>query len=104
MANNDSLKTVVFQPTRGSLIKLGDTSTRVVGLTDASMTIARYQSLIYEAVMLATKSGLQELFQASRTGIGSALNSAVKQMASAISQHAEPKTEGQLHQMPVQQL
>jgi Zn finger protein HypA/HybF involved in hydrogenase expression len=43
--------------------------------------------------MLTSKSGIQELFQASRTGVGSTLNSAVKQMASAISQRAEPKSE-----------
>lgn len=49
--------------------------------------------VLYEAILLASKTGLQELFQASRTGIGSTLNSAVKQMASAISQRAEPKTE-----------
>lgn len=49
--------------------------------------------VIYEAIMLGSKSGVQELFQASKTGIGSTLNSAVKQMASAISQREETKTE-----------
>ena len=49
--------------------------------------------VLYEAILLASKSGLQELFQVSRTGIGSALKSAVKQMALAISQRAEPKSE-----------
>ena len=49
--------------------------------------------VIYEAIMLTSKSGLQELFQASRTGIGSTLNSAMEQMASAISQRAEPRPE-----------
>ena len=49
--------------------------------------------VIYEAIMLTSQSGVQELFQASRTGTGSTLNSAVKQMAAAISQRAEPKTE-----------
>ena len=49
--------------------------------------------VIYETIMLTSKSGVQELFNASRTGIGSTLNSAVKQMASAISQCEEPKTE-----------
>jgi len=49
--------------------------------------------VIYEAIMLISKSGVQELFQASRTGIGSTLNSAVKQMATAISQRGEPQTE-----------
>jgi hypothetical protein len=36
-------------------------------------------------------SGVKELFQVSRTGIGANLNSAVKQMASAISLREEPK-------------
>jgi predicted RNA-binding Zn-ribbon protein involved in translation (DUF1610 family) len=49
--------------------------------------------VLYEAILLTSKSGLNELFQASRTGIGLKLNSAVKQMASAISQHDEPKAE-----------
>jgi hypothetical protein len=47
----------------------------------------------YEAIMLTSKSGVQELFQTSRTGIGSTLNSAVKLMASAIAQRTESKTE-----------
>jgi len=45
--------------------------------------------VLYEAILFASKSGLQELFQTSRTGIGSTLNSAVKQMASAIAQRGE---------------
>ena len=49
--------------------------------------------VIYEAIMLGSKSGVQELFQTSKTGMGSTLNSAVKQMASAISQREETKTE-----------
>lgn len=49
--------------------------------------------VIYEAIMLTSKSGVQELFQASRAGIGSTLNSAVKQMALAISQRGESKAE-----------
>ena len=49
--------------------------------------------VIYEAIMLTSKSGLQELFQTSRTGSGSTLNLAVKQMASAISQREEPESE-----------
>ena len=49
--------------------------------------------VIYEAIMLTSKSGVQELFQASRAGMGSTLNSTVKQMASAISQRGDPKTE-----------
>jgi hypothetical protein len=43
--------------------------------------------------LLTSKSGLQELFQLSRTGLGIQLQAAVKQMASAISQRGEPKTE-----------
>ena len=42
--------------------------------------------VIYEAIMLTSTSDLQELFHSSRTGIGSTLNSTVKQMASAISE------------------
>lgn len=49
--------------------------------------------VIYEAIMLTSKSGLRELFQTSRTGIGSTLALAVKQMATAISQRGETKTE-----------
>jgi len=49
--------------------------------------------VIYEGIMLTSKSGVQELFQTSKTGVGSILNSAVKKMASAISQRGEPKTE-----------
>ncbi len=49
--------------------------------------------VIYEAIMLTSKSGVRELFQCSRTGIGSALNSAVRQMASAISQRPQAETE-----------
>ena len=47
--------------------------------------------VIYEAIKLTSKSGVQELFQASKTGIGLKLNSAVKQMAFAIAQRGEPK-------------
>ena len=49
--------------------------------------------VIYEEILLTSKSGLQELFQASRTGVGSTLNSAVKHMAVAISQTGESDTE-----------
>jgi predicted RNA-binding Zn-ribbon protein involved in translation (DUF1610 family) len=49
--------------------------------------------VIYDAVLLTSKSGLRELFQASRTGVGANLDAAVKQIASAISQRVEPKTE-----------
>jgi len=41
--------------------------------------------------MFTSGSGVREMFQASRTGIGSKLNSAVKQMASAISARAQPE-------------
>ena len=49
--------------------------------------------MLYERILLTSKSGLQELFQASRIGIGSVLNSAVKQMALATSQRGDRKTE-----------
>jgi len=49
--------------------------------------------VLYEVMSLTSKSGLREMFYISRTGIGSIFNGAVKQMASAISQRAEPKTE-----------
>jgi len=49
--------------------------------------------VLYEAILMRSKSGLQELFQASRTGTGSTLNSAVQQMASAIFQRGETKIE-----------
>jgi hypothetical protein len=41
--------------------------------------------VLYEVIMLTSRSGVREMFQASRTGIGSKLHLAVKQMASAIS-------------------
>lgn len=50
--------------------------------------------VLYESIFLTSKSGLRELFQASRTGIGGVLNSAVRQMALAISQREARKTEG----------
>jgi hypothetical protein len=49
--------------------------------------------VIYEAILLASKSGLRELFQASRTGIGVQFDATVKKLASAISQRAEPNAE-----------
>jgi hypothetical protein len=49
--------------------------------------------VLYEEILLASKSGLQELFQLSRTGIGANLSTAVNQMASAISQRNEPSKE-----------
>jgi hypothetical protein len=49
--------------------------------------------VIYEEILLRSKSGVQELFQASRTGSGVKLDSAVKQMASAIAQRGQPQTE-----------
>lgn len=49
--------------------------------------------VLYDEIMLTSRSGVQELFQASRTGIGAKLNSAVNQMAAAISQRGESKTE-----------
>ena len=47
--------------------------------------------VLYDAIMLTSGSGVREMFQASRTGIGSKLNLAVKQMASAISPRAQPE-------------
>ncbi len=49
--------------------------------------------VLYEEILLTSNSGLQELFQASRTGIGAQLDSAVKQLALAISQRGEPQRE-----------
>jgi len=45
--------------------------------------------VIYEALFLTSKSGLQELFQLSRTGVGVQLKNAVASMASAISASVE---------------
>lgn len=58
--------------------------------------------VIYEAILLLSKSGVRELYQASRTGVGSKLNSAVRQMAMAISQRgqAEPKADGDFVKCP----
>lgn len=49
--------------------------------------------VIYEALMLSSKSGLRESFQISRTGLGSTLNASVKQMASAITERGQAKVE-----------
>jgi len=49
--------------------------------------------VLYEAILLSSKTGLKELFQASRIGVGAQLNSAIKQMASAISLREEAKPE-----------
>jgi hypothetical protein len=49
--------------------------------------------VIYEALLLTSKSGLRESFQISRTGLGSTLNSSVKQMASAITERGQAKIE-----------
>jgi hypothetical protein len=48
---------------------------------------------IYESMLLASNSGLRELFQMSRTGIGTQLKTCAIRMASAISQRDEPKPE-----------
>ena len=45
--------------------------------------------MLYEEILLTSESGLRELFQASRTGVGVGLDSAVKLMAAAISQIPE---------------
>ena len=46
--------------------------------------------VLYEAFFLTSKSGLQELFQLSRTGVGVQFKNAVASMASAISSSLEP--------------
>jgi len=46
--------------------------------------------VIYEGLLFTSRSGLQAIFQASRTGVGNVLNSALKQMTSAISQRTGP--------------
>jgi hypothetical protein len=58
--------------------------------------------VLYEEILLTSKSGLQELFQLSRTGIGNQLKAAVNQMASAISQRVEPKLEDGYIKCPCQ--
>jgi len=45
--------------------------------------------VLYEAILLSSKSGVKELFQASKIGIGTKMNTAVQQMASAISRREE---------------
>jgi len=49
--------------------------------------------VLYEVMSLTSNSGLREMFYISRIGIGSVFNAAVKQMALAISQRGESKTE-----------
>ncbi|HSY17531.1 MAG TPA: DUF4236 domain-containing protein [Candidatus Acidoferrales bacterium] len=49
--------------------------------------------VIYEALMLTSKSGLRESFQISRTGLGNTLNFSVKQMASAIAERGQVKSD-----------
>jgi len=46
--------------------------------------------VLYEEILLTSSSGLQELFQTSKTGLGAQLKSAVNQMATAISQRMDP--------------
>lgn len=48
---------------------------------------------LYEAILFSSKSGVRELFQASRIGIGTQLNEAIKQMASAISLRGNSNSE-----------
>jgi hypothetical protein len=47
--------------------------------------------VLYEELLLTSRSGLQELFQLSRTGLGIQLKAALKQMAVAISDREELK-------------
>jgi hypothetical protein len=58
--------------------------------------------VLYEEILLASKSGLQELFQISRTGIGAQLKAAAKQMASAICQREASKMEDGYIKCPCQ--
>ena len=47
--------------------------------------------VLYEALFLTSKSGVQELFQLSRTGVGVQFKNAVASMVSAISESNEAK-------------
>ena len=49
--------------------------------------------VLYEELLLTSKSGLQEIFQLSRTGIGIQLKTAIKRMAAAISQRQDSALE-----------
>jgi hypothetical protein len=49
--------------------------------------------VLYEEILLTSRSGLQELFQLSRTGLGIQLKAALKQMAVAISDRETPQKE-----------
>jgi hypothetical protein len=49
--------------------------------------------VLYEAILFSSKSGVMELFQASRIGVGTKLNTAVKKMASAISRREDLSSE-----------
>jgi hypothetical protein len=46
--------------------------------------------VLYESILFASRTGLRELFKTSRTGVGSGLTAAVKQMASVNSHESEP--------------
>lgn len=49
--------------------------------------------VLYEEILLTSRTGLQELFQVSKTGLGSQISAAIKQMAAAIAQCNEsPRT------------
>jgi hypothetical protein len=56
--------------------------------------------VLYEAILLASTSGLQELFQASRIGIGSQMSAAIKEMSSTISNRKNPPVEGDYIKCP----
>lgn len=51
---------------------------------------------LYESILLTSNSGLQELFQTSRTGIGVQLKTAAQQMTSAIAERETIKNETDL--------
>lgn len=46
--------------------------------------------VLYEAILLTSKTGLQELLQASRLGVGGRVHSAIKGLSAAISQRMPP--------------
>ncbi len=62
--------------------------------------------VLYEEMLLTSKTGLQEQFQLSRAGMGVQFDAAVKRMAAAISERGVPQTgyNIRLYQMPLQQL
>jgi hypothetical protein len=56
--------------------------------------------VLYEGLMLTSKSGLQELFHIPKTGTGSVFNSAVKRLSLAISQRGKSDAESDYIKCP----